>query len=114
MLKEIDPSNLLGSIINPLSGYFICNHFIGDELTSTFDGYKGRINIPYGVNNLLQNENCHIIKQYDIVLCQVDFFDYFFSKILPKLQVQIILITSQWAYPAIERSEKNGYSSKSS
>ena len=33
--KEIDPSNLLGSIINPLSGYFICNHFIGDELTST-------------------------------------------------------------------------------
>lgn len=106
MLEEIEASNLLGTIINPLSGYFICNHFIGDELTSGFDGYRERINLPLGVNNLLVNQNMESIKQYDIVLCQVDFFESFVSNILPKLRNKIILITSQWAYPAIERSEK--------
>jgi len=105
MLEEIDSSNLLASIINPLSGYFLCNHFIGDELTTKFDGLDG-INIPFGINNLLKNKNFNSIKQYDIVLCQVDFFDYFCMKILSILNHKIILITSQWAYPALERSEK--------
>ena len=106
MLEEIDASNLLGSIINPLSGYFICNHFIGDELTSGFDGYREKITLPSGVNDLLLNQNIRSIKQYDIVLCQVNFFESFVSNILPKLKKKIILITSQWAYPAIERSDK--------
>lgn len=106
MLEDIDGSNLLSHIINPLSGYFICNHFIGDELFSGFDGYTDKIALPSGVNDLLQNKNMESIKHYDIVLCQVDFFDYFISKVLPLLKKKIILITSQWAYPAIERNDK--------
>ena len=33
MLNEIDASYLLGTIINPLSSYYLCNHFIASEIT---------------------------------------------------------------------------------
>ncbi len=32
MLSEINPSYLLGTIINPLSSYYLCNHFIASEI----------------------------------------------------------------------------------
>tara|TARA_Y100000741_G_C18258819_1_gene559898 strand:- start:1250 stop:2191 length:942 start_codon:yes stop_codon:yes gene_type:complete len=109
MLNEINPSYLLGTIINPLTPYFLCNHYIASEIIPGSDDYvpyKYPIIIPYGTNNLLINKNYNAIKNNDIIVCQVNYFDLFSREIFPTLgNKKIILITSQWAYPALERSD---------
>ena len=109
MIDEINASYLLGTIINPLSPYFICNHFIASEITPgsrDYVPYNYPITIPYGTNNLLINKNYNMIKTNDIIVCQVNYFDLFYREIYPTLgDKKIILITSQWAYPALERSD---------
>ena len=110
MFKEIDPSYLLGSIINPISGYFLCRHYIATEINPSskdYVPYKYSINIPYGINDLLTTNEYNKIKNYDILLVQVNYFDFFYDKILPSLgDKRIILITSQWAYPMLKQSKK--------
>ena len=110
MFKEIDPSYLLGSIINPLSGYFLCRHYIATEINPTSEDYvdyKHTIKIPYGINDLLTTHEYNKISNYDILLVQVNYFDFFYDKIFPSLgNKKIILITSQWAYPMLKKSKK--------
>ena len=109
MLNEIDASYLLGTIINPLSSYYLCNHFIASEITPgshDYVSYKHPIILPYGTNNLLLNKNYDTIKNNDIIVCQVNYFDLFTRVIFPTLgDKKIVLITSQWAYPALEKSD---------
>ena len=110
MFKEIDPSYLLGSIINPLSGYFLCRHYIGTEINPTSEdyvSYKYPITIPYGINDLLTTNQYDKINNYDILLVQVNYFDFFYDKIFSSLgDRKIILITSQWSPPMLKKSKK--------
>jgi len=92
-------NNLVKNIINPYSSYFLCKHFIGDEV------HKNNIDIPKDINDILKTNNISLIKELDIVQCQVDYFDFFINKILPKLDKKIILITSQWMGPQILKSK---------
>ena len=109
MINEIDASYLLGTIINPLSLYYLCNHFIASEIipgSHDYVSYKYPIVLPYGTNNLLVNKNYDTINNNDIIVCQVNYFDFFTREIYPTLgDKKIILITSQWAYPALEKSD---------
>jgi hypothetical protein len=91
--------NLLNQIINPFSTYFLCDHFFGTEI------YRHGIKIPDSKNDILKTRDLTLIKDYDIVQCEVDFFERFCSNILQKLNVKIILITSQWDYPQIYKSD---------
>ena len=110
MLKEIDASYLLGTIINPLSGYFLCNLYLASEINPESDDYvdyKHSINIPYNETDLLTTKDYSVIKNNDIILVQVRYFDLFYNEILPTLgEKKIILITSQWAYPALSKSKQ--------
>ena len=109
MLNEINACYLLGTIINPLSLYYLCNHFIASEIipgSHDYVPYKYPIVLPYGTNNLLVNKNYDSIKNNDIIVCQVNYFDLFTREIFPTLgDKKIVLITSQWAYPALEKSD---------
>jgi hypothetical protein len=85
------------NIINPFSLYYLCNHYYGDETHSY------NIKIPIDKTNLLDTE-LSVIKEFDIVHVQVDYFVDFCEKILDKLQVKIILTTGQWHLPQLHKS----------
>jgi hypothetical protein len=91
--------SLITNIINPLSPYILCDHFIGTEINSNISPI-----IIENKNNLLNLNNISKVKKYDIVQCQINYFDYFIKEILPKLTVKIVLITSQQQLPQINRS----------
>lgn len=87
---------LLRNIINPFSQYFICDHFISDEV------HKYKLNVS-DKNDILKTKQINGIKNYDIIACQVNYFKYFHDKILPQLNVKIILITGQNHLPQINK-----------
>ena len=108
MLDKIDPSYLLGCIVNPLSLYFLCNHYIATEITrgsKDYIKYKCKINIPHGINNLLQNHNYNMIKEFDTILIQADYLDFFYNKIFPSLQKKIIIFTCQYKSFTLKQSK---------
>ena len=83
--------NILRNIINPFSPYFLCNHFIGNEI------HEYNVNIPDDKHDILKTNNLSLINNNDIIQVQFGFFDFFINNILPKLgNKRIILITSQW------------------
>ena len=84
-----------------MTPYFICNHYISDEI----DWNLNFNNLIKG-NDLLKNQNFHKIKNYDIIQCQFKLFNYFCNKILPKIKKKIILITSQYNLPQIKKSKQ--------
>jgi hypothetical protein len=89
--------NRLSKIINPFSPYFICDHFVGDEI------YLYQIPIPPNKNNLLfGNYSC--IKDYDIIYVQTNFFNRFIMDILNKIDKKFVLMTGQWHLPQVKRS----------
>jgi hypothetical protein len=92
---------IVSKMINVFSPYFLCQHFIGNELW-----YWDMLSkIPPDRNDLNSTNDLSSIKDYDIVQCQVNFFDHFVKNILPHINKKIILITSQFEYPYLTRSE---------
>jgi len=94
-------NEILSKMINVFSPYVLCQHFIGSELW-----HWGMLSkIPPGKNDINSTNNLSIIQDYDIVQCQVNFFNGFVENILPNINKKIILITSQFEYPYLTRSE---------
>ncbi len=90
---------LLNNIINPFSLYYLCNHYYGTEI-KTYN-----IPIPKDKNDILTTNNLSSIKDFDIVHCQVNYFEKFYSEILNNIEVKIILTTGQWHLPQIHKSD---------
>ena len=100
--------NLLEFLVTPLSPYFICNHFISNEIHNNSEKYIG-INLELKANDLIKNKNYNDIKNFEIIQIQVDFFDFFYDEILPiiiKNNIKVVIITSQWNLPQIQRTHK--------
>ena len=98
-------STYMQHIITPVAPYFICQHFISEEIHSHSNKYIG-CTIHTDANDLLLHNNYDTIQNGDIVQVQVDKFDYFCDTVLPQLNKQIILITSQWHLPQLHRNDK--------
>jgi hypothetical protein len=100
--------NIIEEFVTPITPYFLCNHFISDEIHCY--GYKYfYYEITVKGNDLLRNKNFHDIKHLDIIQIQVDYFDYFHDVVLPIIvsnNIQVIIITSQWHSPQIQHNEK--------
>lgn len=104
-----DNVNSLYAIINPLSPYFICDHYVSTEI------FPGKPKSDYWKNenarkfikgnNLLENKNYSQVNKYDIIQCQVDHLNNFIDNILPKIEQQFILITSQCHLPQITKTD---------
>jgi len=92
--------NLYNKIISPFSPYYLCNHFIGDEI------HIYNITIPTNINDILITNNLSIIENYDIIYVQVNFFSIFIDYYLPRINKKIILMTGQWQFPQITLSSK--------
>ena len=92
-----DLNILINNIITSFTPYYISNHYIGNEISE----YK----LPKTLsNNLLNNLNYNEINEFDIIFCQVNFFNYFFNIILPNIKCKIILITGQWQLPMLNKN----------
>lgn len=109
MWNEFLSSNLNPTehLITPIAPYYMCDHFISNEIHPN-SGWK-YISIPLNTNanDLLKNNNVNDIKNFDIIQVQVDLFNYFIFNILPILiekNIKIILLTSQWNLPQINRN----------
>ena len=109
MIQELSDNSsyneIVSKMINVFSPYVLCKHFIGSELW-----YWNMLSkIPPGKNDINSTNNLDIIEDYDIVQCQVNFFNHFIENILPKIDKKIILITSQFEYPYLTRSEQTDF-----
>lgn len=103
-----DNVDSLYTIINPLSPYFICDHYVSTEI------FPGKPKSDYWTNesarkfikgnNLLENKNYSQVKKYDLIQCQVDHLNNFIDNILPKIEQPFILITSQCHLPQINKT----------
>ena len=96
--KDNGVNNLFLNIINPFSTYLLCDHYIGYEMQRISDK-----------NNLLIKNNISIIKDYDILLVEPSYFDVFIQHFLPRIYKKIILLTGQWEWPQVYKSEKADY-----
>lgn len=97
----------LPNLVTPITPYFLCNHFISTEIHSRSGWKYIGINLKIEANNLLKNKNYNDIKDFEIIQIQVDYFDFFCNSVLPiicKNNVKVIIITSQWHIPQIQRS----------
>jgi hypothetical protein len=105
ILKNLNP---IEHLVTPITPYFICNHFISTEIHNTTYKYIN-INLELKANDLLKNKNYNDIKNNEIIQIQVDFFDFFYDIVLPiitKNNIKVIIITSQWYLPQIQRNHK--------
>jgi hypothetical protein len=104
-LENINPVEYL---ITPVAPYFICNHFISNEIHN--DSHKFiRMNLELNANDLIKKKNYNDIKNFEIIQIQVDLFDFFYNEILPiiiKNNIKVVIITSQWHLPQLERNHK--------
>ena len=103
-LKNINP---LEYLVTPIAPYFICNHFISTEIHG--GGKYIGMDLNLKANDLIKNKNYNDIKNFEIIQIQVDLFDFFYYKILPiiiKKNLKVVIITSQWHLPQIERNDK--------
>ncbi len=94
-------------IITPISPYIICKHHFSTEIYSYNNKYiEVDINTlcSNSPNDLYKNKNVNEINEGDIVMVQVDLFDYFINNILPTINTKIILITSQFHLPQLHRN----------
>ena len=91
---------VLEHIVHPFSGYVVCDYFLGTEV------WKHRVNINMtGKIDLEKVSDFHSIKNNSFVMVQVDKITMFVKHVLPKLHVQIILITGQWFLPQLKKSK---------
>ena len=94
--------------ITPLFPYFICDHYISMELNKS-SKYNIFTNLKINGTDLIKNKKLNCIKNFDTVHVQVDLFDFFHDTVLPYLEknnIKIILITSQFHFPSIQKSFK--------
>ena len=103
--------NYIEYLITPLAPYFICDHFISTEIHPKGKKYINFdiLNLNLKANNLLKNKNYYTIKKFEIVQVQVDYFDFFYQVVLPiliKRNIKIVLITSQFHFPQIQKNYK--------
>ena len=100
----------LYKLINPLTPYFIADFYISDEISypecndyswrNTFDR-----SLIKGVD-LLKTRNYDLVKDYNIVQCEMNLLSFFKHDILPELKgKKIVLFTSQCKYPSLELNE---------
>jgi len=104
-LESINP---VKDLVTPITPYFICNHFISREIHKCSSKYI-RYELELKANDLIKNQNYNDIKNFEIIQIQVDLFDFFYNKILPiiiKNNIKVIIITSQWHLPQIQRNNK--------
>ena len=90
----------VSTIINPFSLYYICDHYYGDEPRHRNFPY-----VPKEKHDLLVTNDISRIKEFDIIHCQVDYFNKFCNEILDKIEKKFILTTGQWYLPQIQKSE---------
>ena len=105
-LENINPVEYL---ITPVAPYFICNHFISTEIHNTSGSKYIDMNLDLKANDLIKNNNYNDIKNFEIIQIQVDLFDFFYDQILPiiiKNNLKVVIITSQFHFPQIERNNK--------
>ena len=105
-LKNVNP---IEYIVTPVTPYFICNHFISTEINKQSGWKYLDINLKLKANDLIKNKNYNDIKNFEIIQIQVDLFDFFYDEILPiiiKNNVKVVIITSQWHIPQIQRNYK--------
>ena len=106
ILENINPVEYL---VTPLTPYFICNHFISTEIHNHPDNKYVGMNLELKSNDLIKNKNYDDIKNFEIIQIQVDLFDFFYNEILPiivKNDIKVVIITSQWHLPQIQRNNK--------
>ena len=99
--------NLLEHFVTPLASYFICDHYISDEIYNNTWKYIG-MDLELKANNLIKNKNYDDIKNFEIIQIQVDLLDYFYYEILPiiiKNDIKVVIITSQMHLPQIHRNQ---------
>jgi hypothetical protein len=105
----LDDISSIEYFITPLAPYFICNHYVSTEINPHDHKYVG-LNLNLNTaNDLLKNKNYDDIKNFDVIQIQVDYFDFFIDTILPiiiKRDIHVIIITSQWHLPQINKNEK--------
>ena len=53
--NDMSEMNILRNIINPFSPYFLCNHFIGNEI------HEYNVNIPDDKHDILKTNNLSLI-----------------------------------------------------
>lgn len=101
LLESLSKENTLekrtSKIINPFSLYYLCDHFLGDEIK------QFNIFIPKVKNDILVTRNINF-NDFDIVHCQVNFLERFYNNILTKINKKIILTTGQWQLPQVNKS----------
>ena len=105
---SLKDQNYIKHIVTPITPYLLCNHFVSTEIHKSSKKYV-HYKLDIKANDLLKNKNYNNIKNYDIVQVQVDHFDFFYDKILPiivKNKIKIILITSQYHLPQLNRNNK--------
>jgi len=95
--KENTLEKRASKIINPFSLYYLCDHFLGDEIK------QFNIVIPKEKNDILVTRNINF-NDFDIVHCQINFLERFYNNILTKINKKIILTTGQWHLPQIHKS----------
>ena len=108
ILENLNPVEYL---VTPIAPYFIANHFISNEIHSSEYKYI-HMNLELKANDLIKNKNYNDIKDFEIIQVQVDLFDFFYYEILPiiiKNNIKVVIITSQWHLPQIERSHKTDH-----
>jgi hypothetical protein len=96
-------------LITPITPYLLCNHFISTEVHPTSGWKYIGIDLKLKANDLLKNKNYNDIKNGAIIQIQVDFFDFFYNKVLPIIvnnNIKVIIITSQWNLPQIIKNHK--------
>ena len=105
----LESKNAIENLVTPLAPYFICNHFISTEIHRDSGWKYVGINLDLKANDLLKNKNYDDIKNFEIIQVQVDYFNFFYDEILPiicKNNIRVIIITSQWNLPQINKNNK--------
>jgi hypothetical protein len=93
--------------VTPITPYLICDHYISTEVHPSEKYIEYPLELK--ANDILRDNSISKIKSFDRVQVQVDFFDYFYDNILPFLcerDIKVVLITSQWHLPQLQRSHK--------
>lgn len=96
--NNCDNSYVIKNIINPFTPYYISDFYYGDEL----EVHKMP---PTNSINLSKIENLQKVKDNNIVFIQVNYFDNFFTKLLPLIKCKFILITGQTHLPMLKKSK---------
>ena len=104
---NLDNINPIECFVTPLAPYFICNHFISTEIHQWMNKYV-EMEFDLKANDLIKNKNYNDIKNFEIIQVQVDLFHFFYNEILPiiiKNNIKVVIITSQWDLPQLQRNQ---------